>query len=181
VEQVFISRVSHPVPNIVIYIYQNPTNPGVRATKRFTNDMVCLLRKPSKTEARKQPVKVRKWTNLKNILRISPSTPWIFKIKDYLCNIKINKTFKTMLTKEQYIAKEIKLTAAYEAADKAFDKNPCKETATALSNSRQALKTLRAEGYVGRDRELSRQLAKDVAQVFNYAAGRTNELPTVFK
>lgn len=84
-----------------------------------------------------------------------------------------------MLTKEQYIAKEIKLTAAYEAADKAFDKNPCKETA--LSNSRQALKTLRAEGYVGRDRELSRQLAKDVAQVFNYAAGRTNELPTVFK
>lgn len=51
-----------------------------------------------------------------------------------------------MLTKEQYIAKEIELTAAYEAADKAFDKNPCKETATALSNSRQALKTLRAEG-----------------------------------
>lgn len=49
------------------------------------------------------------------------------------------------------------------------------------SNSRQALKTLRAEGYVGRDRELSRQLAKDVAQVFDYAAGRTNELPTVFK
>lgn len=41
-----------------------------------------------------------------------------------------------MLTKEQYIAKEIELTAAYEAADKAFDKNPCKETATALSNSR---------------------------------------------
>jgi len=40
---------------------------------------------------------------------------------------------------------------------------------------------LRAEGYVGRDRELSRQLAKDVAQVFDYAAGRTNELPTVFK
>lgn len=31
-----------------------------------------------------------------------------------------------MLTKEQYIAKEIELTAAYEAADKAFDKNPCK-------------------------------------------------------
>ena len=61
-----------------------------------------------------------------------------------------------MLTKEQYIAKEIELTAAYEAADKAFDKNPCKETATALSNSRQALKTLRAEGYVGRDRELGR-------------------------
>lgn len=29
-----------------------------------------------------------------------------------------------MLTKEQYIAKEIELTAAYEAADKAFDKNP---------------------------------------------------------
>lgn len=86
-----------------------------------------------------------------------------------------------MLTKEQYIAKEIELTAAYEAADKAFDKNPCKETATALSNSCQALKTLRAEGYVGRDRELSRQLAKDVAQVFDYAAGRTNELPTVFK
>lgn len=86
-----------------------------------------------------------------------------------------------MLTKEQYIAKEIELTAAYEAADKAFDKNPCKKTATALSNSRQALKTLRAEGYVGRDRELSRQLAKDVAQVFDYAAGRTNELPTVFK
>lgn len=28
-----------------------------------------------------------------------------------------------MLTKEQYIAKEIELTAAYEAADKAFDKN----------------------------------------------------------
>ena len=27
-----------------------------------------------------------------------------------------------MLTKEQYIAKEIELTAAYEAADKAFDK-----------------------------------------------------------
>lgn len=86
-----------------------------------------------------------------------------------------------MLTKEQYIAKEIELTTAYEAADKVFDKNPCKETATALSNSRQALKTLRAEGYVGRDRELSRQLARDVAQVFDYAAGRTNELPTVFK
>ena len=86
-----------------------------------------------------------------------------------------------MLTKEQYIAKEIEFTTAYEAADKAFDKIPCEETATALSNSRQALKTLRAEGYVGRDRELSRQLAKDVAQVFDYAAGRTNELPTVFK
>lgn len=32
-----------------------------------------------------------------------------------------------MLTKEQYIAKEIELTAAYEAADKAFDKNPYKQ------------------------------------------------------
>lgn len=86
-----------------------------------------------------------------------------------------------MLTKEQYLAKEKELTTAYAAADKAFDNNPCKETATALSNSRQALKTLRAEGYVGRDRELAQQLAKDVAQVFDYAAGRTNELPTVFK
>lgn len=85
-----------------------------------------------------------------------------------------------MLNKEQYLAKEKELTVVYAAADKAFDKNPCKETATALSNSRQALKTLRAEGYVGRDRELARQLAKDVAQVFDYAAGRTNELPTVF-
>lgn len=86
-----------------------------------------------------------------------------------------------MLTKEQYLTKEMELTAAYEAADKAFGKNPCKETATTLSNSRQALKTLRAEGYVGRDRELAHQLAKDVAQVFDYATGRTNELPTVFK
>lgn len=85
-----------------------------------------------------------------------------------------------MLNKEQYLAKEQELTAAYEAADKAFDKNPCKETATALSNSRQALKTLRAEGYKGRDQELAHQLAKDVAQIFDYAAGRTNELPTVF-
>lgn len=51
-----------------------------------------------------------------------------------------------MLTKEQYIAKEIELTAAYKAADKAFDKNPCKETATALSNSRQALKNVACRG-----------------------------------
>ena len=87
VEQVFISRVSHPVPNIVIYIYQNPTNPGVRATKRFTNDMVCLLRKPSKTEARKQPVKVRKWTNLKNILRKTPGNSCLFKNYMYLCSV----------------------------------------------------------------------------------------------
>ena len=65
VEQVFISRVSHPVPNIVIYIYQNPTNPGVRATKRFTNDTVCLLRKPSKTEPRNRLSQTRKWTNNK--------------------------------------------------------------------------------------------------------------------
>lgn len=60
--------------------------------------MVCLLRKPSKTEARKQPVKVRKWTNLKNILRISPSTSWIFQILPlYLCHQVKSVTIKTQL------------------------------------------------------------------------------------
>lgn len=73
--------------------------------------------------------------------------------------------------------KEKELQAKFDEAQAKFDVNPCTKTATALSNAREELKKHNRNGYDGRDKEYSRKLAKDIAQIFAYVNGQSETLP----
>lgn len=79
-----------------------------------------------------------------------------------------------MVTKEQLQQAEEK----FHAAEKAFNDNPCSKTATTVSNLRQELKALKAQYYKENERQFARQLANDIQQIFDYAYGRADTLPT---
>ncbi len=74
------------------------------------------------------------------------------------------------MKKEEWMNKEKELQAK-------FDANPCTKTATTLSNAREELKKHNRNGYDGRDKEHSRRLAKEIAQIFAYANGQSETLP----
>lgn len=84
------------------------------------------------------------------------------------------------MNKEEWIERERNLKAAFNEAQIVFDNEPCTKTATILSNAREALKAHNKEGYKGRDTELRRKLASDIAQILDYANGRADKLPNIF-
>ncbi len=81
------------------------------------------------------------------------------------------------MKKEEWMNKEKELQAKFDEAQAKFDANPCTKTATALSNAREELKKHNRNGYDGRDKEYSRKLAKDIAQIFAYVNGQSETLP----
>lgn len=81
-----------------------------------------------------------------------------------------------MVTKEQLQQAEEK----FNAAEKAFNNNPCSKAATTVSNLRQELKALKAQYYKENERQFARQLANDIRQIVDYASGNAATLPTVF-
>lgn len=81
------------------------------------------------------------------------------------------------MKKEEWMNKEKELQARFDEAQAKFDANPCTKTATTLSNAREELKKHNRNGYDGRDKEHSRRLAKEIAQIFAYANGQSETLP----